>query len=770
MNPKLESINIYELAQKVITGLTNYIKTSDIDNYSAECAINLSVSNYEYQELASRIVISNHHKNTKDNFVDKIIELKQYNDNMINDKFYKFVLDNKDFINELIDYDRDYLFDYFGVCTLEKTYLLNKKIDDKVIVVERIQDLFMRVSIAIHMEFEDCYDKIKETYDLMSTKHFIFGSPALFNAASKRQQFSSCFLLGIEDSLDSILKVFDRTGRISSYSGGIGLNFSKLRSNGSIINGTNGRSNGIIPIIKMFDSLSCCVDQGNRRGSFAIFLEPHHADILDFIQLRRNTGDEKMRSRDISIGLWCSNLFFECVFSSRDWYLMDPKQSPGLEDVYGKEYELLYYKYVNEHKYVKKINAIDLWKEIWTSCRENGYPYILSKDNSNYCSNQNNIGIIRGSNLCCEILEYSDDSSYSVCNLSSICLPKFLTKDENNNIYFNYKKLSYIVGVIVECLNNIIDINIYPVEETKISNMNNRPIGIGIQGLHDLFLEMRLPFTSKKAKELNKLIMETIYYSALSKSSQLAKSSKLYNKYNGSHLSMGKFHWELYNELFDHNEKTIPSNMWNWDTLREHVLKFGVKNSLLIALMPTCSTSAIMGYSECFEAYSSNIYRRKSLAGDFIIINKYMMNDIKNLGLMSQNFINHLMLNNGSIQTCDNIPNNIKELYKTGYELSKKDIIEMAKDRQFYCDQSQSFNIFADDLTFAKFNSIMFCGYKNRLKTLSYYTRARNIVDPIKVTVVKNNDNLEHDKKNIKLNEINIIDQEIVDECLLCSS
>lgn len=778
MEPKL-NINTDKLTIDTINRIKNNITTTELDKYSAELAMDKSVHNYEYQILASRICISNHQKNTTSDFGNKIKELKEYNDNMINDKFYDFVTKHKKIINNEIKYERDYLIDYFGFKTLEKTYLFGKIINGKKIILERPQDLFMRISIAIHLPADEKYDIeetigcIKETYFCISNKYFIHASPTLFNAGTKYEQLSSCFVLGVDDSLESIMKLLTSSGMISKFGGGIGFSFSSIRSTGSLIRGTNGLSNGIIPFIKLFNSLACAVDQGGKRlGSFAVYLEPHHADIFNFLDLRKNLGDEKLRARDISIGLWISDLFMEILKKTGTWYLMDPNECPGLDNVYGDEYNKLYTKYVNDKKYVREIKITDLWKKIYESVTETGYPYICYKDQINRTSNQKNIGIIKNSNLCTEIMEVSSNEIYSVCNLASICLPSFIIKNhKNNTMYFDYLALARIVRIVTRNLNKIININYYPVIETKKTNLDTRPIGIGVQGLTEVFYEFKYIFGSKEAIELDKKIFETIYYAALSESTNLAKQYGTYKYYHGSDLSKGIFQWESYNMTRKKDEdKIYPSNLWNWDSLRNNIKQYGVINSLVCAVMPTASTSQILAFNECIESPPSHLYKRKTLAGEFIVINKYLMSDLRKLDLLNENIISQIQFNNGSIQNINNIPNNIKELYKTSYEIKTKCVIDHARVRQAFIDQSQSLNLYITDFSYDKFCSIHIYGHEKGLKTGSYYTRINKMVMPRKITTEITNNTDNKVVENNKLITFKILDDTQNDICLLCSS
>jgi ribonucleoside-diphosphate reductase alpha chain len=815
---ELKSIQVSQLSQKVIQSLYDGVKTSEIDNYTANLAASISIKNREYAVLAGRITINNCHKNTLTGFADKINLLYMRKDKsgkiypLISDEFYKFVEKNHQFITKTIDYNRDYLIDFFGFKTLEKGYLL--KVDGK--TIERPQDLFMRTSIHIHLNPSDYKSErvkadIAETYNMISNKYFVHATPTLFNAGTCRPALASCFLLGTQDSLQGIMKTAQDCANISKWAGGIGFHCSDWRSEGALIRSTNGLSGGTIPFLRLFNDVARAFNQGGKRlGSFAVYMEPHHPDIMAFLSLRRNHGDENLRTRDLFLGLWISDIFMERVKADLEWSTFDSDLCPGLTNTYGDDYKKLYLKYETEGKVSRAYRARDIWLAIFNSQKESGMPYMLYKDTINKHSNQNNIGVIKSSNLCSEITIYSDDKSYGTCHLASICLPQLVydshTSDElklpieERRVLddefpkypkFNYKELARIAGILTKNLNNVIDKNWYPNEESKQSSNTGRPIGIGVQGLADVFYKFQIPFDSDNARKINKQIFETIYYGALSKSTELAKleyqkikntlvtdddkkalpktagSYPMYLKNGGSKLANGEFHWQSYglteNDL---------SGMFDWQTLRDHINIYGVRNSLLLACMPTASTAHIMGSAvEGTEAITSNMYKRKVLSGEFIIINKYLMNTLTRLDLWDSDMEDYLKMNKGSVQGINGLPDYIKQIYRNVWEIQQKSIIEMAKDRQVFIDQSQSMNLFIEDFTFAKFNSAHFYGWSSGLKTGSYYIRTRPAttaqtftVDPTKEQELKTFTI----ETNISLKSFDLPEEEEI--CLLCSS
>lgn len=714
-----------EIAKKVILGLYDGVTTTELDNLAAETAATMATKHPDNALLAARIAVSNLHKNTKKSFSDVMEDLYNYIDPMtvkkaglISKETIEVIRNNKDRLNSSLIYDRDYSFDYFGFKTLERSYLL--RMEGK--VVERPQHMLMRTAIGIHGED---IDSAIETYNLMSERWFIHATPTLFNAGTPKPQLSSCFLLSVtDDSIPGIFETLSRCAKISQSAGGIGLSIHNIRAKGSYIKGTGGTSNGIIPMLKVFNDTARYVDQGGgkRKGAFAIYLEPWHSDIFEFLELKKNHGKEEMRARDLFYAMWIPDLFMDRVKNNEDWTLFCPNEAPGLYDSYGKDFEKKYLKYEKEGKSRKTIKAQDLWFAILESQIETGTPYILYKDAANEKSNQKNLGTIRSSNLCTEILEYTSKDEVAVCNLASISLPKFIHKQT-----FDFQKLYDVTRVITRNLNKIIDVNFYPIPEARNSNMRHRPIGIGVQGLADAFSMMRFAFDGVEAKQLNIDIFETIYFAAMTESLELAKKYGTYESFKGSPISEGKFQFDLWG--------VSPSGKWDWESMRKEVMEHGVRNSLLLAPMPTASTSQILGNTECFEPYTSNIYSRRTLSGEFIVVNKHLLKDLIALGLWNDNMKDRLIAANGSVQGIQEIPQELKDLYKTAYELSQKTIIDMAADRGAYICQSQSLNLFVEDPNFGKLSSMHFYGWQKGLKTGMYYLRTKAAVDPIKFTI-----------------------------------
>jgi ribonucleoside-diphosphate reductase alpha chain len=722
-----------KVAMKVIEGLYDGVTTSELDNLAAEVAATMTTTHPDYAQLAARVSVSNLHKNTKKTFSEVMADLYEYVNPLtgkkaplLSDEVYKIIQENKDKLDSTIIYSRDFNYDYFGFKTLERSYLL--KINGK--IAERPQHMLMRVSVGIHLD--DIASAI-ETYELMSKKYFTHATPTLFNAGTPKPQMSSCFLLTAkEDSIDGIYDTLKQTAKISQSAGGIGLSIHNIRATGSYIAGTNGTSNGIVPMLRVFNDTARYVDQGGgkRKGSFAIYLEPWHADIINFLDLKKNHGAEEMRARDLFYAMWISDLFMKRVEEDGPWTLMCPNECPNLYDTYGDEFEALYTKYESEGRGRKTIKARELWEKILEAQIETGTPYMLYKDAANRKSNQKNLGTIRSSNLCTEILEYTSPDEVAVCNLASIALPMFVKNGE-----FNHKELYRITKRVIKNLNKVIDRNYYPVKEAENSNMRHRPVGLGIQGLADAFILMRLPFTSDKAKKLNQEIFETLYFASVEASWELAKIEGPYSTFEGSPISQGEFQYNMWG-LKDEE----LSGRWDWKKLRENVMKDGVRNSLLLAPMPTASTSQILGNNEAFEPYTSNIYTRRVLSGEFIVVNKHLLKDLVERDLWTDDVKDAIMRANGSVQNIDIIPEDLKELYKTVWELSMKDIIDMSRHRGYFIDQSQSLNLFMEGATFAKLTSMHFYAWKSGLKTGMYYLRTKSAVDAIKFT-------LKNDKK-----------------------
>ena len=752
-------INYSSLAMKVIDQLYSGISTTKIDELSAEQCASLASTHQDYNILAGRIIVSNHHKNTKESFYEVMKDLYNNSDihgvncPIVTREMFDLVEKHREKLENSIVFDRDYLIDYFGFKTLERAYLM--KIKNK--IVERPQHMWMRVSLGIH---KDNIDRVLETYEFMSQKYFTHATPTLYNAGTPKPQLSSCYLLAMEsDSIGGIYNTLKDCAMISKWAGGIGLHIHNVRASGSEIRGTNGTSNGIVPMLKVFNNTAKYVDQGGgkRNGSFAIYLEPWHADIEIFLQMRKNHGDEELKARDLFYALWTPDLFMERVKANGKWTLMCPDECPGLSDVYGDEFKELYEKYENEERGKKTVNARDLWFQVLDAQMETGTPYLLYKDASNKKSNQQNLGTIKSSNLCSEIVEYSDETETAVCNLASISLTIFVKKDEEEKSYFDFEELHKIAKIVAYNLNQIIDVNFYPTEKTEKSNMRHRPIGIGVQGLADAFFKMNLSFTSDEAQQLNKDIFETIYHAAVETSNEIAISrynivnEKRYKKtvvdtsvyeifndfekemwslmdekkttigsystFEGSPMSKGVFQFDMWN--------VMPSNRYDWEELKTSVMTYGIRNSLLMAPMPTASTSQILGNNECIEPITSNIYSRRTMAGEFVLANKYLMKDLMDLELWNEKIKNNIIANNGSIQQISMVPEHIREKYKTVWELPMRKLIDMAADRGAYICQSQSLNLWLEDPNYNNLTSMHFYSWSKGLKTGIYYLRRR---------------------------------------------
>jgi len=716
------------VAMKVIEGIYDGVSTSDLDNLAAEVAAAKTIDHPDYALLASRIAVSNLHKETKKTFSDVMQDLYNYidpktgeNAALLSKEVHDIIMDNKNLLDSSIIYDRDFRYDYFGFKTLTRSYLM--KLNGN--IAERPQQMLMRVSVGIHKN--DVESAIR-TYNLMSEGWFTHATPTLFNSGTPKPQMSSCFLLTMkEDSIDGIYDTLKSCAQISQSAGGIGLSLHDIRATGSYIKGTNGTSNGIVPMLRVFNDTARYVDQGGgkRKGSFAMYLEPWHADVFDFLDLKKNHGKEEQRARDLFYALWIPDLFMKRVKENGDWTLMCPHECPGLSDTHSKEFEKLYTKYEKEGKGRKTIKAQDLWFKILESQIETGTPYMLYKDAANAKSNQQNLGVIKSSNLCTETIEYTAPDEVAVCNLASLALPKYVNDDGT----FNFEKLFEVTYQATINLNRIIDENFYPVEEAKNSNLRHRPIGLGVQGLADTFIMMRLPFESEEAKALNREVFETIYFASMTASKDLAKEDGAYESYAGSPVSKGIFQFDMWN--------VKPTQRWEWDLLKDEVKKYGVRNSLLLAPMPTASTAQILGNNECFEPYTSNIYTRRVLSGEFIIVNKHLLKDLVKEGLWDKTMRQKIMAANGSVQNIEDVPENLKQLYKTAWEISQKSIIEQAADRGAYICQSQSLNIFMENANFGKLTSMHFYGWEKGLKTGMYYLRTKAATDAIKFTVDK---------------------------------
>jgi len=729
-----ELVDPVKVAMRVIEGLYDGVSTSELDNLAAETAASMTIAHPDYAQLAARVAISNLHSNTKKSFSETMKDMYHYvnprngqDAPLLSDEVFKVIQENAAFLDSHIIYTRDFNYDYFGFKTLERSYLL--KINGK--IVERPQHMLMRVSVGIHL---DDLKSVIETYDLMSKKFFTHATPTLFNAGTPKPQMSSCFLLAMQDdSIDGIYDTLKQTAKISQSAGGIGLSIHNVRATGSYIRGTNGTSNGIVPMLRVFNDTARYVDQGGgkRKGSFAIYIETWHADIFDFLDLKKNTGKEEMRARDLFFAMWTSDLFMKRVQEDTTWTLMCPNECPGLYDVYGDEFEAMYTDYEFRGKGRKTIRARELWEKILESQIETGTPYMLYKDAANRKSNHKNLGTIRSSNLCTEIMEYTSKDEIAVCNLASISLPMFI---ENGK--FDHEALYNVTKRVTRNLNKVIDRNYYPVKEAENSNLRHRPVGLGVQGLADAFIMLRLPFTSDEAKVLNQEIFETLYFAAVTASMEMAKEEGPYSTFGGSPMSKGEFQYNMWGMKDEE-----LSGRWDWASLRKEVVEHGVRNSLLVAPMPTASTSQILGNNEAFEPYTSNIYTRRVLSGEFIVVNKHLLHDLVDRGLWNETLKQEIMRHNGSVQNIDVIPQDLKELYKTVWEMSMKDIIDMSRQRGYFIDQSQSLNLFMQDANYSKLTSMHFYAWQSGLKTGMYYLRTKSAVDAIKFTL--NNDKKE---------------------------
>lgn len=748
----LDRVDAVEITKETIQGLCPGITTEELDVYaSLKCAERI-IDDPQYNTLAAALAVSNIHKTTPKDYMEVITKLLNNVDTtrnpipLINDQFYNFAVQNIDRINSALDYNRDYMFDFFGIRTLEKSYLLrtresehfeqiksNKKEinevrDDRTKygkVVERPQHMIMRLALAIH---HDDIDAAIETYDLVSQGYFTHASPSLFNAGSKVQQMSSCFLLGMRDSIEGIFdETICDTVKIIKYSGGIGIHLQDIRSKGSLIRSTGNYTSSIVHLVKVLNAITCYINQGRRNGAMALYIEPWHYDIFEFCEIRKNSGDENARARNVFPALWIPDLFMKRVENGEHWSLMCPDECPGLTDVWGEDFERLYEKYENEGRYRKQIQAIDLWNHILAIQIETGTPYMTFKDTGNRLSNQQNAGIIKSSNLCTEIFEISNENEIGVCNLGSICLQRFIEKKEDGTKYYDYDKLRYIAYVLTRNLNKVIDINFYPVPKTKVSNMRHRPIGVGVQGLADVFAILEIPFDSEEARDVNKRIFETIYYGCLKASMEIAKKEGPYETFEGSPFSKGQLQFHLWGL----NEDDLLMG-WDWKSLIADIKKYGTRNSLLTTVMPTATTSQIMSSNECIESYTTNLYTRTTLAGEYIVMNKYLVEKLIELNLWNKEMKNKIIYDNGSIQKIKEIPEAIREVYKTSFEMKTKPPVQLAIDRGPFIDQSQSLNIFMREPDFNKLTSSHFYAWKNQLKTGMYYLRVKLNVNAIK--------------------------------------
>ena len=734
-------VDYFQVAQKVISGLYDGVTSSELDKLSAETAASMITTHPDYGKLAARITITSLYKDVAKEFSTVAKELYEYinpvNDEpagLISDEVYAIIEKNATALNAMIVHDRDFNFDYFGYKTLEKSYLLQRHGKP----AETPQQMYMRVSVGI---WRDNLEMVQKTYDLLSQGLFTHATPTLFNSGTKRPQMSSCFLLDIDDdSIPGIYKTLSDCAKISQSAGGIGVNIHKIRAKGSYIKGTNGWSNGIVPMLRVFNETARYVDQGGgkRKGSIAVYLEPWHGDVFDFLDLRKNHGKEEMRTRDLFLALWIPDLFMKRVEEDGVWTLFSPEAVPGLIDAYdtpeNKAFTELYEKYEAEGKGLKTVKARELWEKVLTSQIETGTPYMLYKDAANYKSNQKNLGTIKSSNLCTEILEYTDKNEIAVCNLASIALPRYVViptgkvREKDKKLRkFDFQKLYEVTYQATVNLNQVIDVNFYPTEETQNSNFKHRPIGLGVQGLADTFAMLGIAFESDEARKLNQDIFETIYFAALTASKDLAKTHGAYSSFQGSPASQGLLQYNLWGL----NENDL-SGLWDFNVLKAEIKEFGLRNSLLVAPMPTASTAQILGNNECFEPFTSNLYKRNTLSGEYAIVNKHLVEDLVNNGLWTDNIRMKLFINNGSVQEIEEIPADIREVYKTVWEMKGKSILEMARDRNYFIDQSQSLNMFMAEPTVSKLSSAHFYGWKIGLKTGMYYLRTKPKASAIK--------------------------------------
>ena len=754
-----------DVAKKVIQGIYDGVTTSELDSLAAEIAASLTTKHPDYALLASRIAVSNLHKNTKKAFSETMRDLYKYVSPRTGQKapliakdVYQIIEKNAELLDSTIIYDRDFDYDYFGFKTLEKGYLL--RVNGK--VAERPQHMLMRVAVGIHREDMDA---VIEAYNMMSQGWYTHATPTLFNAGTPKPQLSSCFLIQMkDDSIDGIYDTLKQCAMISQSAGGIGLSIHNIRATGSYIRGSNGTSNGVVPMLRVFNDTARYVDQGGgkRKGAFAIYLEPWHADIFEFLDMKKNHGKEEMKARDLFYAMWIPDLFMKRVEQNGEWTLFCPNEAKGLADCYGEEFETLYERYEKEGRGRKTVKAQDLWFAIIEAQIETGTPYMLFKDAANRKSNQKNLGTIKSSNLCTEIMEYTSADEVAVCNLASLALPRFVIDGK-----FDHQRLFEVTQVVAKGLNRVIDINYYPIEEARRSNFRHRPIGIGVQGLADTFIRLRLPFDSEEARLLNKEIFETIYFGAVTASKDLAKTQGAYESFPGSPMSQGTFQFDMWG--------VKPSPRWDWETLRDEVKTHGMRNSLLVAPMPPASTSQILGNNECIEPFTSNIYNRRVLSGEFVVVNKYLLKDLVDLGVWNHRVKEKIVAANGSVQGIEEVPQDLKEIYRTVWEIKQRSLIDMAADRGAFICQSQSLNLFVQDPNFAKLTSMHFHAWKRGLKTGMYYLRTKSAADAIKFTVEKEEKKLDEaisanvTDKEKKMSDISCsLDNK--DDCLACGS
>lgn len=759
----LDRIDPIKIAQMTIQGVYNNMHTRELDFYAAQKCSEMIIDDIQYGRLAGGLCMSNLQKETSDNFMTTTDRL--YKLNLITPKYYNIVKKNQYYLKQIIDYDRDYLFDFFAYKTLERAYLLKDKTNKTSVIIERPQDMIMRVAITVH---ENDLTRLKETYDLMSNQFFTHASPTLYNSGALKQQLSSCFLMHMGDNIDDIFGTLTDAAKISKFAGGIAISISDIRGKGSYIKGTNGRSDGIVPLARHVNTLVRYINQGGRRnGAIALYIEPWHPDVIDFCELKLKTGIDEKRARDIFLALWISDLFMKRVKNNEMWSLMCPNECPNLTSTYGTEFEELYLKYEKEKKYVKQIKASDLWHLIWKCQTETGVPYMLYKDHVNKKSNQKNIGVIRSSNLCCEIVEHSNKDEIAVCNLGSLCLSKFVKSDDVDDdatTVFDYDKLLQVTRVLTRNLNKIIDVNFYPVDKAKVSNNKHRPIGVGVQGLADVYCKMGLAYDSPEAMIINKKIFETIYFGALQESCQMAKEDGPYSTFKGSPASQGILQYHMCNMT----EKDLLMG-FDWTTLIKDIVKHGIRNSLLVALMPTASTSQLMGNNECFEPFTSNLYTRSTQAGEYVIVNKHLINTLIENNLWTPEIKEEFIYDGGSIQNIDEIPQHIKDLFKTAYEMKIKPVVQQSIDRSPFVDQSQSLNIFCKEPNFKRITSSHFYGWKNGLKTGMYYLRGQPAVNPIQFGLSMKTIRRIETKRGVKKAANTNVQKDNYEACEMCS-